>query len=105
MQIKDLIELAAEKAGSQRKLAQLVGQHAGQLTEMKQGKRPCNLRLRAKLAEVAGYDLQTAVIEGAIEELEGGDATEKEAARGLRAILKAFPAGKLERAMGIEPTS
>ena len=100
MELTDLIELASEKAGSQRKLATLIGLHAGQLTEMKQGKRPCNLRTRAKLAEVAGYDLKTAVIEGVIEEFEGGSATEKEAAQGLKAILKAFPAKKLERVMG-----
>ncbi|MDE2429955.1 MAG: hypothetical protein KGM99_14610 [Burkholderiales bacterium] len=105
MKARELIEAAAEKAGSQRKLATLIDVQPGNLTEMKQGKRTCSLAVRARLAEVAGYDLKRAVIEGAIEELEGGDATEKEAARGLRAILKAFPARKLERAMGIEPTS
>lgn len=51
------------------------------------------------------YELKTAVLEGVIEEFERGSATEKEAAEGLKVILKAFPAGKLERAMGIEPTS
>ena len=105
MDTRSLIELAAAKAGSLRKLGELIGVPAGNLTQMKQGKRACNLRTRAKLAEVAGYDLKTAVLEGVIEEFEGGSATEKEAAEGLKAILKAFPAGKLERAMGIEPTS
>ena len=108
MNTKDLIEAAAAAAGSQRKLSLLIDVQPGNLTEMKQGKRKCNLRTRAKLAEIAGYDLKAAVIEGTIEELEEGDATEKEAAEGLKAILKAFPAklpGKLERAMGIEPTS
>ena len=105
MQLTELIKLASEKAGSQRKLASLIGLHAGQLTEMKQGKRTCNLRTRAMLAEIAGYDLKTAVLEGVIEEFEGGNATEKEAAQGLKAILKTFPAKALERAMGIEPTS
>ncbi len=105
MDTKTLIETASLKAGSQRKLAEQIGVSAGNLTEMKKGTRACSLRTRAKLAEVAGYDLKTAVIEGVIEEFQEGTATEKEAARGLKAILKAFPAGKLERAMGIEPTS
>ena len=105
MNARELIEAAAEKAGSQRKLAALIDVQPGNLTEMKQGKRTCGLATRARLAQVAGYDLKTAVIEGVIEEFEGGSATEIEAARGLKAILKAFPAGKLERAMGIEPTS
>ena len=105
MDLKQLIEAASAAAGSQRKLATLLGMQASNLTEMKKGIRPCNLRTRAKLAEIAGYDLKTAILEGVIEEFEGGDATEIEAAKGLKAILKAFPAKTLERAMGIEPTS
>ena len=105
MSLQQLIEAAAEKAGSQKQLAELLGMHKSNITQMKTGERPCNLRTRAKLAEIAGYDLKTAVIEGVIEEFEGGTATEMEAAKGLKAILKAFPVGKLERAMGIEPTS
>lgn len=63
MQLPELIDKASEVVGSQRKLAEVLGLSAGNLTDMKKGRRPCNLRLRAKLAETAGYDLKTAVIE------------------------------------------
>ncbi|WP_461470247.1 helix-turn-helix domain-containing protein [Melaminivora sp.] len=105
IELKNLIDAAAEKAGNQKQLADMLGVHKSNITQMKNGERPCNLRTRAKLAEVAGYDVQTAVLEGVIEEFQGGSATEIAAAEGLKAILKAFPVGKLERAMGIEPTS
>lgn len=49
-----------------KRLADLLGMHKSSITQMKTDERPCNLRVRAKLAEIADYDLQTAVIEGVI---------------------------------------
>lgn len=91
MNIQMLIETAIAKAGSQKKLSELTGIYQQHISEMKNGKRACNLRARAKFAEVAGYSVQKALLEGVIEELDSEDDTQKKAAEGLKAILTAFP--------------
>lgn len=53
--LKDLIELAAEKVGSQRKLAEALGQDEKSISSWKKG-RACSLSFQATIAELAGVD-------------------------------------------------
>lgn len=91
MSAKILIDLAAEKAGSLRKLGELLEVPAGNLTQMKQGKRPCKAPMRARIAEIAGIDPTWAVIEGLKDELDESDEVQKGAQAMLQAMLDAFP--------------
>lgn len=91
MKLNLLIEEAASIAGSQKALAEKLGIFPHHLSEMKANRRPCSLKTRAKIAEIAGYSVQHALIEGVIEELDHEDETQKKAAEGLEAILTAFP--------------
>lgn len=88
----DLIEKATEAAGSQRKLAALLEVHPSNLIEMKQGKRPCNWRVRGKMRAILGEDPARAFIAAMKEDLEMSDnEDEKKAAEGFAALLAAFP--------------
>ncbi|WP_206167867.1 hypothetical protein [Variovorax boronicumulans] len=90
--VAELIEAAAKVAGSQVKLAALLDTTAPTLIQMKQGKRPCNWRVRGKLRAVLGEDPTRAFIAAMAEDLEQSDNTdEKKAADGFRAMLAAFP--------------
>jgi hypothetical protein len=91
MSAKILIDLAAEKAGSLRKLGELLEIPAGNLTQMKQGKRPCKAHMRARIAEVAGVDPTRAILEGLKDELDESDEIQKGAQTMLQAMLDAFP--------------
>ena len=91
MNAKTLIDQAAEKAGSLRKLGEMLGVPAGNLTQMKQGKRPCKAQMRARIAEVAGVDPTRAIIEGLQDELDENDETQKGAKVMIQAMLDAFP--------------
>lgn len=85
-------EKASEVAGSQRKLAALLDVHASNLVEMKQGKRPCNWRVRGKMRAILGEDPARAFIAAMKEDLETSEnEDEKKAADGLKAMLAAFP--------------
>ena len=90
--VAELIEAAAAVAGSQVKLAALLDTTAPTLIQMKQGKRPCNWRVRGKLRAVLGEDPTRAFITAMAEDLEQSENTdEKKAADGFRAMLAAFP--------------
>ena len=90
--LPELIEKATEAAGSQRKLAALLDVHASNLVEMKQGKRPCNWRVRGKMRAILGEDPARAFIAAMKEDLETSEnEDEKKAADGLKAMLAAFP--------------
>ncbi|MGJ7569625.1 hypothetical protein ACSFBX_03725 [Variovorax sp. RB2P76] len=92
MNIKELIEAAAEVAGSQVKLAALLDTTAPTLIQMKNGTRPCNWRVRGKLRAVLGEDPTRAFIAAMAEDLEQSEnADEKKAADGFKAMLAAFP--------------
>lgn len=91
MSAKTLIDQGAEKAGSLRKLGELLGIPAGNLTQMKQGKRPCRAHVRARIAEIAGVDPTRAIIEGLRDELDESDEIQKGAQTMLQAMLDAFP--------------
>ena len=97
-----LIERASITAGSQAKLAALLGMAAPTLIQMKQGKRPMNWRVRGKLRAILGEESAHAFMAAMAEDLEASEnEDEKKAAIALRAMLAAFPEEKMERAMGI----
>lgn len=90
--LETLIEKASEAAGSQRKLAALLELNPSNLIEMKQGKRPCNWRVRGKMRAILGEDPARAFIAAMKEDLEKSEnEDEKKAAEGLKAMLAAFP--------------
>ena len=91
MSAKILIDQAAEKAGSLRKLGELLDVPAGNLTQMKQGKRPCKAHMRARIAAIAGVDPTRAIIEGLRDELDESDEVQTGAQTMLQAMLDAFP--------------
>lgn len=91
-EISLLIEKAAEAAGSQTRLAEIIGMPKSHITQMKQGKRHVNWRVRGKLRAVLGEDPAHAFTSAMLEDLEGSDnEDEKKAAEGLKAMLAAFP--------------
>jgi hypothetical protein len=92
MDIKKLIEDAAEAAGSQRKLAALLELDPSNLVEMKSGKRPANWRVRGGLRAVLGEDPARAFMAAMAEDLEASKLPdERKAAEGFQALLAAFP--------------
>lgn len=96
--ISDLIERAAEAAGSQRKLAALLEMNPSNLIEMKQGKRACSWRVRGKMRAILGEDPTHAFMAAMAEDLSVSDnEDEKKAADGFAAMLAAFPDGWRKR--------
>jgi len=92
MKTKDLINAAAEKAGNQIALAEMVGVRHQFLSDVKNGRKPCSLKLRMKLAMIADADLQQVLLAAALEEMESEEnELEKKAAEGLMAVLATFP--------------
>lgn len=90
--LESLIERASEAAGSQRKLAALLEINPSNLVEMKQGKRPCNWRIRGKMRAILGEDPARAFMAAMTEDLERSEnEDEKKAADGFKAMLAAFP--------------
>ena len=90
--LETLIERAAEVVGSQRKLAAVLEIYPSNLVEMKQGKRPCNWRIRGKMRAILGEDPARAFVAAMKEDLEASEnEDEKKAADGLKSMLAAFP--------------
>lgn len=87
-----LIDEAAQKAGNQVRLAELMGVPKSHITQMKQGKRPANWRVRGKLRVILGQDPAHAFVAAMAEDLEQSqNKDEKKAADGFKAMLAAFP--------------
>lgn len=87
-----LIDEAASKAGNQARLAELMGVPKSHITQMKQGNRPANWRVRGKLRAILGEDPTHAFMAAMAEDLAQSDREdEKKAADGFRAMLAAFP--------------
>lgn len=96
--LSELIERAAEAAGSQRKLAALLEVNPSNLIEMKQGKRACGWRVRGKMRAILGEDPAHAFMAAMAEDLElSENQDEKKAADGFKAMLAAFPDGWRKR--------
>lgn len=56
MQVPEIIDAAAKVAGSQNRLAELVGVTSGNLSTYRTGRKACPLPLLVRLAEIAGQD-------------------------------------------------
>ena len=91
-ELTTLIEKASEAAGSQSKVAEILGIPKGNLTQMKQGKRPANWKIRGKLRAITGEDPAHAFMAAMAEDLEeAGGEDEKKAAEGFKTLMAAFP--------------
>lgn len=87
-----LIQQASEAAGNQTKLSEILGIPKSNLTQMKQGKRNANWRIRGKMRAVTGEDPAHAFMAAMVEDLEQSEnADEKKAADGFKTMLAAFP--------------
>lgn len=97
-EIATLIDEAASTAGNQARLADLLGIPKSHITQMKQGKRPANWRVRGKLRAVLGEDPAHAFMAAMAEELSTSEnEDEKKAADGFNSMLAAFPDGWRKR--------
>ena|GEM_PF-2071574 len=91
--LKKLIEDAAYVAGSQRKLAEMLGMDPGNFMKIKKGERPASYQLRGRLRVIAGETPAYAFTAAVLEDLEGTESEdEKKAAAGFKTMLAAFPA-------------
>lgn len=94
-QLNLLIENASSIAGSQSRLADILGMHKSHITQMKQGTRAANWRVRGKLRAIMGEDPAQAFMAAMAEDLEASENTdEKKAADGFKAMLAAFAGGQ-----------
>ena len=91
MSLNLTIEKAASIAGSQAKLAILLGEQRTHISNWKAGTRTCTIDKRIKLAQLAGFDPTRAVLEGLADQLDETDEWQKKAKETLTAILDAFP--------------
>lgn len=85
------IEKAANIAGSQRALAELLGAKEQHVSNWKKGIRPCPIATRMRIAEIAGEDPQRAIIEGLIAQLNPNVELQAGAARMMQSMLDGFP--------------
>lgn len=85
------IEKAAAIAGTQAKLAEMLGERQQHVSNWKAGTRTCTIDKRIKLAQIAGLDPTQAVIEGLADQLDEHDEWQQRAKQTLNAILNAFP--------------
>lgn len=91
MPLRELIEKAAEKAGNQLRLAEMMGVKQQDVSKWKTGKRYCTTPTRIELCKIADYDLKVALIEQVIEGLDPVDEVQADAAKMLQAVVDAFP--------------
>lgn len=90
--LETLIQKASAVAGSQRKLAEMLGLNPSNLVEMKQGKRACSWRVKGKMRAILGEDPTHAFMAAMAEDLSTSEnADEKKAADGFYTMLAAFP--------------
>ncbi|TYK72788.1 helix-turn-helix domain-containing protein [Comamonas sp. Z3] len=91
MPLRELVEKAIETAGSQVKLAEMLGIKQQNISAWKTGVRYCTTATRIELCKISGYDLKTALLEQVVEDLDTSDKMQAEAAKTLKAVLAAFP--------------
>jgi hypothetical protein len=90
--LTETIDLAAEKAGSQRALAKLLGEQDSTISAFKKG-RPCSYQKHAQIAAAAGMEDRALriLLEGMAESLSDDVEHEAKAKAGIAAMLAAFP--------------
>lgn len=87
-QLNFLIEKSAAIAGSEYKLAQMLGMQPQTISAWKSGRRPCSATDRAALAGVAGMNAAEEAIEGLLEGIDLESPKGQRAAEALKAALK-----------------
>lgn len=87
-QLNLLIKNAALIAGSEYKLAQVLGMQPQTISAWKTGRRPCSAPDRAALAGVAGMNAAEEAIEGLLEGIDLESPKGQKAAEALRAALE-----------------
>ena len=92
MNISDTITRAAKIAGSQKALAELLGEKESSLSAFKKG-RPCSYQKHAQIAAAVGLkeDAVRILIEGMAQSLDEQSEHEAQAKLALISMLKAFP--------------
>lgn len=85
------IEKAAAIAGTQAKLAEMLGERQQHVSNWKAGTRTCTIEKRIKLAQIAGLDPKRAAVEGLIDQLDETDKVQQDAKAMLQSMLDAFP--------------
>lgn len=91
MPIKELVDKATEKAGTQTRLAEMLGMRQQEISGVRNGKRPISLERRIAMAEIADYDLKVAVLEDIIERLDKKIPVQAELAAQLQAVVNWLP--------------
>lgn len=69
--IDNLIKRASESAGTEYKLAKIMGYDQAALTKWKNGSKPCPIEAQAIMAEVAGLDAMETIAAALLERNEG----------------------------------
>lgn len=69
----------------------MLGIPGPNLSEMRKGKRPCPIGIRARIASIAGHDTTRAILEGLADKLDPSDEYENQALLQLSALINAFP--------------
>lgn len=90
MSLNDTIAKAVLAAGTQKALAEMIGETNAHISDFKKG-RPCGPKKRAHLAAIAKEDPARVVLEGVAEALSDDIPHEAEAKKGILAMLAAFP--------------
>lgn len=91
MSLITLIDKAIEAAGSQVKLAEMMGIKQQNVSGWRTGRRVCTTKSRIELCKIANYDLKAALLEEVVESLDENDETQKGAKEMIQAMLDAFP--------------
>lgn len=90
-EVNSLIEKASEAAGNQTKLAEILGIPKSNLTQMKQGKRNANWRIRGKMRAVLGEDPAHAFMAAMAEDLaQSENEDEKKPPKGSKPCWQLF---------------
>jgi DNA-binding transcriptional regulator YdaS (Cro superfamily) len=97
------IDAAAAIVGSQNKLAELLGIPGPNLSQIRTGKRPCPIGVRARIAQIAGHDTTRAILEGLADKLDPADEFEGQALLQLNAVINAFPEGDEQEKSPVNP--
>lgn len=91
MSLKETIEKAVSIVGSQRELARQMGVSEQAISDYKRGTKPCGVKKRALLADIANENITRALLEAVEEQLQDTIPHEAEAKKSIAAILAAFP--------------
>jgi DNA-binding transcriptional regulator YdaS (Cro superfamily) len=98
MDVRQLVEAAACKVGSDYRLSQELGVSRSLVSEWKAGKRPCPVPQQAAMADIAGIDVERVIAEAIIEQTRGtarGERLARALGARLGKALSAWAAGVL----------